>query len=245
MKLVLLCGFALTSEWLLAQDSSSQKQIWPELDVYYRFNEKFRLYGMISGTRSNSEYTDGTAGVYLDYFALPWIKGRRYADLHDTTLGYYWSFRAGYSYSNSPPGDKRKEVNILETETNSNFHLPLDITLMGRNRLDWRWVNGEFQPIYRPRLKFIRNFKTSYLTFDMYLWGEYFFYLNDNSQNRLSLTVGSDIKVSDNLDFEIYYLYQFQHLPGVESLNAIGLQINLYFRSKSYRRKLDSEKKEP
>ena len=245
LKLVLIWGFVLISEWLLAQDSSSQKQIWPELDVYYRFNEKFRLYGMISGTRSNSEYTDGTAGVYLDYFALPWLKGRRYADLHDTTLGYYWSFRAGYSYSNSPPSDKRKEVNILETETNNNFHLPLEITLIARNRLDWRWVNGEFQPIYRPRLKFIRNLKTAYLTFDTYLWGEYFFYLNDHKEDRFRLTIGSDIKVSDNLDFEVYYLYQFQHLSDVEPLHAIGLQLNFYFRSKSYRRKIDTEKKEP
>ena len=85
---------------------------------------------MVSGTRSNSEYTDGTTGIYLDYFALPWLKGRRYADLHDTTRGYYWSFRVGYSYSNAPPSDKRKEVNILETETNNNFHLPMEITLI-------------------------------------------------------------------------------------------------------------------
>ena len=45
-------------------------------------------------------------------------------DLHDTTQGYYWWFRMGYSYSNAPPGDKKKVVNIFETETNNNFHLP-------------------------------------------------------------------------------------------------------------------------
>jgi hypothetical protein len=245
LKLVLLWALFLTSECALAQDSSSQKQIWPEVGAYYRFNEKFRLYGMISGTRSNSEYTDGTTGIYVDYFALPWLKGRKFADLHDTTLVYYFSFRVGYSYSNAPHNDKKKEINILETETNSNFLLPFDITLMDRNRLDWRWVNGAFQPVYRPRFKFIRNFKTDYLTFDTYLWGEYFFYLNDHSQDRLRLTVGSDIKVSDNVDFEVYYLYQFQHLQGVEPLHAIGLQIDLYFRSESYRRQIKSQKKEP
>jgi len=245
LKLVLLCCFALASEWLLAQDSSSKKEIWPELDVYYRINEKIRLYGMISGTRSNSEYTDGSAGVYLDYFALPWLKGRRYADLHDTTRGYYWSFRVGYSYSNAPPGNERREINILETETNSNFYLPLEITLINRNRLDWRWVNGDFQPIYRPRVKFIRNFKTEYLTFDIYLLTEYFFYLNDNTQNRLRLTAGSDIKVSRNIDFEVYYLYQFQNKPSVKPLNAIGLQLNFYFKSKRYKQELEAAEKKP
>ncbi len=245
IRILLFLGFALTSEWLAAQDSSGQKQIWPELDVYYRINEKIRLYGMISGTRSNSEYTDGTAGIYLDYFALPWLSGRRYTDLHDTTVNYIWWFRAGYSYSNAPPGDNKKVVNILETETNNNFQLPLDIRLSSRNRLDWRWVNGAFQPIYRPRLKFIRDFKTAYMTFDTYIWAEYFFYLNDNSQDRFRLTVGTDIKVIKNMDFEVYYLYQFPNKPSVEPLHAIGVQLDFYFKSKRYKQLLDAAEKRP
>jgi hypothetical protein len=229
-----------------AQDSSSsKKQIWPEIDIYYRISERFRLYGMVSGTRANSEYTDGSTGIYLDFFALPWLRGRKFEELHDTAVGYYCWFRVGYSYSNAPPGDQRKIVNILETESNSNFHLPLNITLTARNRLDWRWVNGEFQPIYRPRLKFIRNFKTEYMTFDTYLWSEYFFYLNDNTQNRFRLTAGSDIKVIKNMDFEIYYLYQFQNKPGVEPVQAIGLQMDFYFKSKRYKQQIEAADKRP
>jgi Protein of unknown function (DUF2490) len=245
LKIVFLTGFVLSVQMLKAQDSSTQKQIWPEIDVYYRINERIRFYAMISGTRANSEYTDGTAGIYMDYFALPWIRGRKYTDLHDTTRGYYWWFRFGYSYSNSPPGDQKKVVDIIETETNNNFRLPAEIALTSRNRFDWRFVNGVFQPIYRPRLKFIRDFKTEYLTFDTYIWAEYFFYLNDNSQNRFRLTAGTDIKVLKNMDFEIYYLYQFQHAPSVEPLNAIGLQLNFYFKSKHYKQLTESTQKKP
>jgi hypothetical protein len=232
-------------QWLTAQDSSIQKQIWPEVDVYYRFSERVRLYGMISGTRANSEYTDGTTGIYLDYFVLPWLRGKKYTDLHDTTLHYFWWFRLGYSYSNAPPSDKKKEVNIIETETNNNFQLPAAIRLSSRNRLDWRFVNGDFQPIYRPRLKFIRGFKTEYMTFECYIWTEYFFYLNDHSQDRLRLTAGSEIKISKNIDFEIYYLYQFQNKPGVESLHAIGIQLDCYFKSKHYQQLTESAQKKP
>jgi Protein of unknown function (DUF2490) len=230
---------------LSAQDTSVQKQIWPELDMYYRINEKFRIYSSISGTRSNSEYTDGTAGIYLDYFALPWLRARRNnTELSDSANGYYWWFRVGYSYSDAPPSDKKKVVNIFETETNNNFHLPEDIILQTRNRLDWRWVNGEFQPIYRPRAKFIRNLKTEYLTFNAYLYGEYFFYLNDNTQDRFRLCFGIDIKVLKYLSFETYYMHQFENKQYVEPLNAIGLQFNLYFKSKQYARYLASEPKE-
>jgi hypothetical protein len=245
LKRLLILGFALSTEWLTAQDSSTQKQVWPEIDVYYRINERLRVYGMVSGTRSNSEYTDGTTGIYLDFFALPWLKGRKYSDLHDTTAGYYWWFRAGYSFSNAPPSEKKKVINILETETNNNFHMPWDINLTTRNRLDWRWVNGAFQPIYRPRAKFIRNFKTDYLTFDTYIWAEYFFYLNDNSQNRFRLTAGTDIKVIKNMDFEVYYLYQFQNAPSVEPVNAIGIQLDFYFKSKRYKQQTEAADKRP
>jgi hypothetical protein len=83
------------------------------------------------------------------------------------------------------------------------------------------------------------------MTFDTYIWAEYFFYLNDNTQNRFRLTAGSDIKVSNNIDFEVYYLYQFQNKPSVEPLNAIGLQLNFFFKSKRYKRLIEQVDKSP
>jgi hypothetical protein len=231
---IFLSGFFIFNVTILLAQDSTQKQIWPEVDVYYRFNERFRLYGLVSGTKSNSEYTDGTIGINLDYFAIPWLRGKLDRELNDTTHGYYWWFRAGYSYSNSAPGDAKKVVNIIETETNNNFFLPANILLTSRNRLDWRFVNGVFQPIYRPRLKFLRDFKTEYLTFDLYLWSEYFFYLNDNTQDRLRITFGTDIKILNTLDLELYYLHQFPNQPSVAPLDAIGIQLDFYFRSKKY-----------
>jgi hypothetical protein len=234
LKICLSGLFIFQTTILVAQDST-QKEIWPEVEVYYRFNERFRFYGLISGTKANSEYTDGSISANLDYFAIPWLRGKLDRELMDTTHGYYWWFRLGYSYSNTPPGDAKKVVNIIETETNNNFFLPENILLTFRNRLDWRFVNGEFQPIYRPRLKFLRDFKTEYLTFDLYLWSEYFFYLNDKPQDRLRLTIGTDIKILRTLDLEIYYLHQFPNSPSVAPLDAIGIQLDFYFSSKKYR----------
>jgi len=219
---------------LVAQDSV-QKQIWPEMEIYYRINERIRLYSAFSGTRSNSEYTDGTAGLYGDFFFKPWLEKRRdKTQMTDSSAGYYWWFRLGYSYSDSPPNDKKKVVNTLETETNNSFLLPADIVLQSRNRLDWRWVNGDFQPIYRPRLKFIHNLRTEYLTFNVYAWSEYFFYLNDNSQDRLRIALGTVIKVLKVMDFETYFMHQFQNKQYVAPLNAIGLQMDFYFKNKHY-----------
>jgi hypothetical protein len=79
------------------------------MDIYYRINERVRLYGMVSGTRSNSEYTDGTTGVYIDYFALPLLRSKMLMDLHDTTRGYFFWFRTGYSYSDAHTVTKKSD----------------------------------------------------------------------------------------------------------------------------------------
>jgi hypothetical protein len=232
---MILPGICLSNATFLIAQDSVQKQVWPEVEAYYRINERFRLYSSISGTRSNSEYTDGTAGLYVDFFAKPWFREKLDpTQMSDSSLGYFWWFRTGYSYSNSPPGAKQKTVNILETETNNTFHLPGEIVLQTRNRLDWRWVNGDFEPLYRPRVKFVRNLKTEYLTFNLYAWSEYFFYLNDNTQDRLRIALGTVIKVIKCMEFETYYMHQFQNKQYVAPLNAVGLQLDFYFKSKLY-----------
>jgi Protein of unknown function (DUF2490) len=233
LKIFILAA-ALTNAKLVEAQDSTQQQIWPEVEAYYRINERFRLYGLISSTRANSEYTDGTAGAFIDYFALPWLRGKLNPELNDTSRGYFWWFRVGYSYSNAPPDEKPKVTNIITTETNNNFNLPVSVILQTRNRLDWRFVNSVFQPIYRPRLKFVRNLKSEYLTFNVYLYGEYFFYLNDNTQDRFRLCAGSVVKIFKTMDLELYYLHQFQNKQYVAPLNAIGIQLDFYFKSKKY-----------
>lgn len=243
LKAPLILLSLLSTHSLCAQDTTAvQKQIWPEIEAYYRINNRFRLYSLISGTKSNSEYTDGTAGIYIDYFALPWLRHRRNdTELSDTARGYFLWFRMGYSYSSPPAGDSKKTINIYETESDDNFHLPADFVMIARNRIDWRWVNGDFQPIYRPRLKFVRNLKTEYLTFDAYAWSEYFWYWNDPTQSRLRIAIGAEIKVLKFMDFETYYMHQFQNKQYVEPLNAIGIQLDFYFSSKHYKESMSDK----
>ena len=235
-KIIFVIVFLWNSNTLSAQSTPVQKQVWPEVDAYYRLNENFRIYGLISGTRLNDQYTDGTAGIYLDYFALPWVRQRRNeTSMSDSTRGYYLWFRSGYQYSAAPSYEKKNDVNTWEMESDSYFHLPYGRSvIIWRNRLDLSWVNGDFHPDYRLRLKLVRNLKTQYLTFNAYTYGEYFYYWSEKGKYKFRWCIGSVIKVSRVLEFEIYYLYQFPNRNAVSSVNAIGLQFNLYFSSKKY-----------
>ena len=74
----------------LAQDSTGTKQeVWPELNVFYKFNPHFRFYANYSATKlKNSSYTDGGFGVYIDYFGFPVLRKKLGPNMRDSTQGY-------------------------------------------------------------------------------------------------------------------------------------------------------------
>ena len=151
---------------LAAQDTTgAREEGWPELNVYYSFNEKWRLFGMYSATKiRTSDYTDGAAAIYLDYFAYSALRNKFSPQPRDSTRGYYLWLRAGYYYSSTPP----KSVNpvkehTIATESNSRFHLPGNILLTARNRFDWRTVNRDFKVHYRLKLTIEREMQTQFL----------------------------------------------------------------------------------
>ena len=110
------------------------------------------------------------------------------------------------------------------------FYLPWKILLTGRNRFDLRWRNEDFQPRYRPRLKFERGFKTEYLTFTVYTYGEYFVNFDSDITNRFRFAMGWEVRVAKRLSFETYFVHQFENKLSVLSVNAIGLAMKLFFQ---------------
>jgi hypothetical protein len=154
-KLIFFIIILLCFQQFVAQGSSGTKQeVWPEVNLFYKLNDKFRIYALYSATKlRNSSYTDGGYGIYLDYFTVSRIREKFGFNIRDSTGGYYLWLRAGYLYSSTPPEseDPFKE-NTFVTEANVRFHLPYEILLTNKNRFDWRSINCSFEPRYRPWL---------------------------------------------------------------------------------------------
>lgn len=210
-------------------EQSTRQELWPELNIFYRFNEKFRLYTFISATQlKSSSYTEGALSINLDYFAMPvW---RHVKTKSDSARGNLLWLRAGLLYSSSPPDDENpvKEYTIV-TEANVRLYLPFKFLLVPKNRLDWRFVNGDFKPRYRARLQLERDISTGYLSFNVYGYAEYFVNINSDAHNRTRFALGSEIKVSKHANFEVYFVHQFDNGLGVPTVDAIGLTLKLFF----------------
>ena len=246
-KLILLNLLLFGASGLFAQDTTETRQeVWPEINLYYKINNKFRIFMMYSATKlKHSSYTDGGFGVYVDYFTIPFVRRALNPNLRDSTKVYNLWLRAGYLYSTTPPesADPFKE-NTLVTEANGMFHLPYHILLTNRHRFDWRILSGDFEPRYRIRFTFEKEMRTKYLYFTPNIYGEYYVYFNGGGLNRFRLSGGIQTKMTDHLEFEIYYLHQFDNGKNVNSLNAMGFTLKIYLKHKEMKKAFSKKKKE-
>jgi hypothetical protein len=134
--------------------------------------------------------------------------------------------------------------NTFAIESNSRFHLPMDILLTARNRLDWRTVNSDFKVRYRPKVTIEKEMQTQFLFFVPYLYGEYFVNFNESSSDRFRLCIGIEIKVALYVNFESYYLRQFQNGETVDAVNAVGVALKFYLSKPALQHVFRKKKKD-
>ena len=246
-KIIILLVFIICVSQLRAQDSNATKQeVWPEVNLFYKLNNKFRLYGQYSATKlKNSSYTDGGWAAYLDYFGLPILKKRMAKNVRDSTNGYYLWLRFGYMYSTTPPNSEDPfKLHTLVTELNLRYYLPYEILLTNKNRFDWRFKDGDFEPRFRPRLTFEKDLRTAYMYFTPNIYVEYYYYFGAKGFNRFRLSAGIQTKVTKHLEFETYYVHEFDNGQRVNALDAMGLRLKFYYRHKEVMAKFSKKKKQ-
>src|SRR4030095_15588198 len=93
-------------------------------------------------------------------------------------------------------------------EAQGSAPLPWGLLLSDRNRVDFRFVGGNYQPRYRNRLKLDRTFQAGRLHLTPYGYAEVFYDWNVDKFNRYRFAAGSDVALGRHVIFEGYYLRQ-------------------------------------
>ncbi len=234
-------GLLFPGEVAFAQDSSGNRQeVWPEANLFYSINDKFRVFALYSTTKlKNSSYTEGGAGIYLDYFALPWLRGKSPGQTGpDSLRGHYLWFRAGYLYNRTPADAENPfKESTLVTEANLRFQLPYSVILTNKNRMDFRFLNSDFKPRYRIKGTLEKAMHTDYLQFTPYVNGEYYVEFSNNSVNKIRITGGAELRVASHINFETYVLYQFKNAGSPQGLTAMGVILKFYLDHRQLKRK--------
>ena len=230
MRMLLWLLLILWAARLQAQDT--RNEFWPEWDVYLKLNEKSRLFFLYSATKldDRQSYADGSLGGHLDFYTLP-LFGRRLLQRHtDVARSKSFMLRAGYLFSRTPSGSTDPFTEHTPTiENHWRFPLPGSMLLADRNRVDFRFVDGDYRPRYRNRLKLERTFKVGRLDLTPYGHAEAFYDWRFNKFHRFRYAAGGEVSLGRHIVFESYYLRQRDTVSSPQHVNAVGAALQFYF----------------
>ncbi len=207
-----------------AQPTFAQtKEFWPEVDVYVNLNPKMRLYFSAAGTTEQGQRTDSDLGVSFDYYAKPLKKLRRSLGQQDEAKARLLLLRAGYHRIGT--GEKR-----IVLEAIARYPLQAGSVVSVRNRIELRFINGEFSSRYRLRPGIERSFAIWGYQISPYARAEFYHDSVPKKWSRTALTAGCVFPIRKRFEIEAYVELQNRTEVAPNSqLNALGLQLNLYF----------------
>lgn len=212
-----------------AQSALGQtKQFWPEVDVYVKINPKMRLYFSAAGTKENGESTDADFGASIDLHVKPLVKLKQdRGTREDESKSKLLLLRAGFHFlpSRQGPAESRIALDAIP-------RVPLKAGAVAsvRNRVELRFINGEFSWRFRHRLGIERTFAIRTYDITPYVRAEFYYDRVYKKWSRTALTAGCVFPIRKRSEIEAYYEHQnrTEKSPN-RQLNAIGIQLNLYF----------------
>jgi hypothetical protein len=191
---------------------SVTNELWPELDVFWTPAKHQRTMLELSGTNEQeAAKKQATIGLYQDYLQLP--------------SGY---LRAGFRFTRSTNDASYQEARIVGEVVE---RVAGDSTwrLVERSRVEFRWVNSDYNWRLRERLH-LQKFFSSPIRFDPRPYGtfEAYYYSQYNTIARLAGRVGVEFRVRKASDIDLYLARQENSRGEPLRVNALGLTLKLY-----------------
>ena len=229
---LLLLLVAFSSQATRAQEPTTPKEFWPEIDVYIHLKPKVRLYfaGTISrsvedGEGRNTQAYEAQIGAHIDYIPNEHV-----------------ILRTGYRFGSAvgSTSDPFKEHRFLTEQTLRKL-LPGDLLLSDRNREDFRFVNGDFSFRYRNRVTVEREFHLfRKRAITPYVSGEIFYDTRTGVWNRNRYSVGVQLSLRRGQlmkmllpkrqgILDLYLMRQNDSRSETPHVNALGAALSLYF----------------
>jgi hypothetical protein len=199
----------------VARAASAQQatnELWPELDVYWTPAQHQRtLLELSSSSEREGPKKQSTIGLYQDYLQLP--------------RGY---LRVGYRFTFSNRDASYRESRIV-TEATQRVAGDSTWRLVERSRVEFRWVNSEYDWRLRERLH-LQRFFASPLRFDPRPYGtfEAYYYSQYKTIARLAGRVGVEFRVWKASDIDLYLARQENSRGEPPRVNALGITVKLY-----------------
>lgn len=141
------------------------------------------------------------------------------------------SVRVGYAYLPSFASEDPPIENRLFFEATGRLKMPAEILLHDRNRVDFRWIDGEDSARYRSRIKAEREFQAGHFHFNTYASAEFYYDNRSNNWSRNEYAAGAEFPFLWKSVLEFYYTRQDNKTSGSTDVNGIGATLQIYLGS--------------
>jgi hypothetical protein len=188
---------------------------------------RLQVYGELENGEEFPFYQWKT-GATLSYRAKRIFKPHR-ADIDDENE-YIVNLGVGYEYIHTIQSDKTKSENRIYIQATPRYLPGKGFLVQDRNRVEFRWINGEYSVRYRNKLTVQHNLKVKKVLFTPYASGELFYSGQFNSWNENRYSFGVQVPYKRSLMVDFYYLRQNCTTCSQNPVNVWGLTLNLYLR---------------
>lgn len=213
------------------QTTSTTGEFWPEVDAHTQLPSNLRLL-LFEELKKGQDFpyqqldVGGGLGYQWKRFSIPHLINI------DQDKEHYLVFGAGYEYLRTLQSGKPSSENRIIVEGVFRYRPPARFLLEDRNRVEFRWVNGQYSTRYRNRLTVERDFLVRDFHFTPYASAEAFYDGAKHSWNEEQYAAGVEWPYRRLLMLQTYYLRQNCTTCSPAHLNVAGLTLNFYFRNK-------------
>jgi hypothetical protein len=204
-------------------------QVWPEISVFTRLNDRMRFYFLATTVKESRESTEGEFGPNFDFYLRPFRERKRLAGFHlDESKSRFLLIRVGYRYLDSFSADPSEHRVVLEVTPR--YPLKGGVLVSNRGRVDARFIDGEYSWRFRSRLSVEKEFSIGSVRMNPYVRGELFYDRRFDKWSRTEWIGGAAFPLNRRVELEGYLDYQ--HDTGGDhnrQVYAIGTVLNLYF----------------
>jgi len=211
-----------------ASAQTATSEFWPQINAQVQLPRQFRVTGYTGLENSEAiPYQQIFAGGDLGY------QWKRISRLHhrnsDSDKEHTLVFVGGYEFLHTLNSGKQKiETRLMLQGTIA--RRPMSALLItDRNRVEFRWVNGDYSTRYRNMLRFGYDLVVHKYHFTPYAAAEAYYDGGKGSWNEEQYTAGSEWPFHRMFMMQTYYLRQHCTTCSPVNVNAAGLTLNFYF----------------
>jgi Protein of unknown function (DUF2490) len=197
--------------------ADTRDEFWPELDLWFKLNDSFRLLLVGSGTRDRDtgDRTNGEAAVYLDY-----------------RINQHISLRGGFDYALTiaqSPGELNGVEHRYILDFNYRWYFGEATQLTDRTRTDLRDSDGTSSYRIRNRLQLEHEVKFTYGGTTPYVNVEAYYDSRYDTVSRVRWEAGASTAIGKHMALDLYVGRQHDSQPKIQDVNGLGVTLNAYF----------------